>query len=271
MKKLFLIIYCTFISFSLNSKHIIFDLGDVLVRQSRFTFAQNIGFSQFISYALLDFQNPKYIKDIAFDILDHLYLQETDENLYATHENRPLPGPMCSWLAGTLSPEKLIEQIINKIDELEKNSYFISLREKKLVTDILTNMFAPQSLIDCTSIIPQALKLIRKLSNYKEHQLYILSNWDPTSFELLKKRPDIQNLFKFFKKENIFISGNHGIIKPYKAIYEIFLNTYKLNPKECIFIDDQKNNILGAQAFGITGIHFLGNYKQLMQELKALL
>ena len=40
-------------------------------------------------------------------------------------------------------------------------------------------------------------------------------------------------------------------IKPYKAIYNVLLERYNLIPNECIFIDDNQNNIETGNSMGI--------------------
>ena len=43
-------------------------------------------------------------------------------------------------------------------------------------------------------------------------------------------------------------------VKPEPEIYRCLLDTYMLNPRECIFLDDKEANIAGANACGIDGI-----------------
>ena len=69
--------------------------------------------------------------------------------------------------------------------------------------------------------------------------------------------PDFQPVFKYFKKENCFISGNIGFIKPQPEIYNYLKEQLKrLNKKlkNCIFIDDNTNNIIMARKAGIPSI-----------------
>lgn len=44
--------------------------------------------------------------------------------------------------------------------------------------------------------------------------------------------------------------------KPFKDFYEILLERYNLNPKECIFFDDKIHNITTAKELGINGAVF---------------
>ena len=58
-------------------------------------------------------------------------------------------------------------------------------------------------------------------------------------------------------------------IKPTKAIYELLLRKYKLNAKECLFIDDNFDNVAAAEQVGIKSIH-LKNIDDLSLELKNI-
>lgn len=60
------------------------------------------------------------------------------------------------------------------------------------------------------------------------------------------------------------------LIKPDPAIYKLLLQQYRLNPEECVFLDDTLVNITAAASLGINGIHFK-NLAQAREELAALL
>lgn len=46
--------------------------------------------------------------------------------------------------------------------------------------------------------------------------------------------------------------------------------TYGLNPKECVFLDDTKENVVAARRLGAQGIEFV-SYDQAAAELEELL
>ena len=52
------------------------------------------------------------------------------------------------------------------------------------------------------------------------------------------------------------ISADVGCLKPENKMYEMFFKKFNLNPKECFFIDDQKENVDAAQKFGMRGFTF---------------
>ena len=118
--------------------------------------------------------------------------------------------------------------------------------------------------------IDQGLNLLRilhknKLSGNNNYKLYVLSNWGVKSFNLLTKHfPDVFELF-----DGIVISGNTGWKKPDKRIYHHLIATYSLNAQECVFIDDQIENIEAAETLGITGV-FCETHDHVQDKLQKL-
>ena len=65
------------------------------------------------------------------------------------------------------------------------------------------------------------------------------------------------------------LSYQEKVIKPMPEIYEILIKRYGLAPEECVFLDDTKANLDGAEKFGIHTIHFR-NQAQAIEELRKL-
>ena len=61
------------------------------------------------------------------------------------------------------------------------------------------------------------------------------------------------------------ISADVHLIKPDIRIYQTFLKEYGLDPGECLFIDDRKNNVEGAETVGMKGMIFNGDFKRLSE------
>ncbi|MEY9854936.1 putative hydrolase of the HAD superfamily [Catenulispora sp. GAS73] len=51
------------------------------------------------------------------------------------------------------------------------------------------------------------------------------------------------------------ISGEVGVRKPSRAIYEIACTRLGVEPAECVMIDDLEHNLQGAARLGIVGLH----------------
>ncbi len=85
------------------------------------------------------------------------------------------------------------------------------------------------------------------------YKIYLLSNFSGDHFDY------INEAFSFFGLEDgMVISYREKVLKPEARIYNILFERYKLNPKECVFLDDTPANIKGSEAVGMKGIVFTG-------------
>jgi FMN phosphatase YigB (HAD superfamily) len=105
--------------------------------------------------------------------------------------------------------------------------------------------------------MPVSVYFLRK---FKEmgYNLYALSNYPERGFENTMKYYPFFELF-----DGRVVSYAHQEMKPERKIYEILMDKYNLDPKECVFIDDTLANIHTAMGFGMEGVHFIHN-NQLM-------
>lgn len=94
--------------------------------------------------------------------------------------------------------------------------------------------------------------------------LYALTNWSHETFPIARPR------FPFFDWfDGIVVSGEVRLVKPDARIYRHLLESYGLAAEDCVFIDDSAANVRGAEAVGITGLHFTSP-GQLRRDLTAL-
>ena len=80
------------------------------------------------------------------------------------------------------------------------------------------------------------LEIITKL-NEKGYKIYLLSNINEDMHNHIKNN----KLFKIV--DGYILSYLEHKIKPHEDIYKTLIKKYNINPKESIFIDDNKNNI----------------------------
>ena len=103
-------------------------------------------------------------------------------------------------------------------------------------------------------MVPGAIEgTVQILAELKERDtpLYALTNWSHETFPIARPR------FPFFEWfEGIVVSGEIGLIKPDARIYQHLLERFSLAAEDCVFIDDSAANVAGAEAVGITGLHF---------------
>ncbi len=95
------------------------------------------------------------------------------------------------------------------------------------------------------------------------YPLYALSNWNDETFQIALKEFPFLRLF-----DGRIVSGEVKLLKPDHAIYKLLLDTYQLNPRESLFIDDRAENVAAAREVGLEAIRFISPAK-LEQDLAA--
>ena len=98
-----------------------------------------------------------------------------------------------------------------------------------------------------------------KAAGYK---VYGLSNWSMETYPMIRDSYEVFSLF-----DGIVVSGEECLLKPDKAIYNCLLERYGLQPEESIFLDDNADNVAGAEAVGMKALRF-ESALQAEQELK---
>jgi 2-haloacid dehalogenase len=111
--------------------------------------------------------------------------------------------------------------------------------------------------------IQPTVDILRELKD-RGYTLYGLSNWSAEKFS--KVRIDYP-FFEWF--DDIVLSGEVGMIKPDREIYELLLNRVGRPAGECLFIDDHSPNIQTAKDLGFQTIQFK-SAEQLEMELSKL-
>lgn len=94
--------------------------------------------------------------------------------------------------------------------------------------------------------------------------LYLLSNFSVEKFGLIQLRYKFLQCF-----DGLIISGEHQLVKPDPAIFELTLGKIDRKAGECLFIDDSLPNVDAARKIGMQVIHYQGP-KQLSNALKKL-
>jgi putative hydrolase of the HAD superfamily len=97
---------------------------------------------------------------------------------------------------------------------------------------------------------PETVALMREVKA-RGNALYCLSNMPAGSMEYLERRYDFWHLF-----DGAVISSRIHHCKPERAIYEHLLETYRLEPRATVFIDDVEANVVAASELGMATILF---------------
>lgn len=222
-------------------KAIIFDLGDVLVTTSK-SVQRNI-------FIPTIFKNPSLLyhligadmKTVFFDLLRQIPAISITP---VYNKGQAMPLIMADWMTGKKS---LTQLRLLAHQQIQQSNYPIAV--KQLLIAISHFMFNAQSLADSQIAIEPMINFAKNLKQ-AGYKIYILSNWDPYSFECIKSMfPQIFDLC-----DGMVISGYEQLAKPDDAIFCKLMTLYNLCPQECIFIDDEPYNIATAQKLGFTAI-----------------
>ena len=155
-------------------------------------------------------------------------------------------------------------QLMDKGDLSFENAreYFLSVYPK--YKNILNKLF-DSSLTLCLNMNNNNINILKE---YKEkgYNIYYLSNMSVETFRCINKNTD------FFEKTCIggIVSAYEKMIKPSEEIYKLLLNRFNLKARECLFIDDNLNNVNSALKLGFNSFQ-LKNMNDMRFELEKIL
>lgn len=246
-KKSFILVYLmSFYTLTTQPINVIFDMGGVLAETNTLGFIWQVGPLRFILNTLLTQTNPR---KVLYSFLETLAPRIEGEQQARDDKGNIVPQIMCDWLKGTKTPQEICTLISDGIDAHPE--LFMNETDQEVIKAVAFGMFNPEMFIKTRVILNNSIDFVKRCVA-QGHHVYLLSNWDAVSFPLLlEQNPEFAALFK----DRIVLSGHVGVIKPDPAIYLHLLKTYNLNPAECVFIDDQLENIIAAQGIGMHAIH----------------
>lgn len=230
-----------------TKKVVIFDLDGVLFKENKPAFIKKVGFGELAKYTLRTWTTPE---SICLDTLESISKCEDNQPAVPlTHRGRIMPCCIIDWQLGKKSHLQVRKELATHIDALAAKNHFKNDQDKNLTKRILDISLNPEHLADITAPIPGMVQLAKQLK-CNGYKLFLLSNLAQEHYEILQKHhPEIAQLF-----DGVIISAHVNMLKPHKKIYEHILTQYNLKPQECIFIDNQQENVDAAQACGIDSI-----------------
>ena len=110
--------------------------------------------------------------------------------------------------------------------------------------------------------LPAMGELVRELKA-DGYGVYLLSNAGPTFEEYRDRIPAIDAF------DGILVSCYEHMVKPDEAIYQLFCERYGLEPASCLFVDDLRRNVVGAQRAGMQGYRYDGDVEALRAFIRA--
>ena len=131
---------------------------------------------------------------------------------------------------GTLTREELVLKVVSMIG---------SIYQEK-VQEVVWNW--PSYIEIYTEVFPLLVRL-----KEKGHRIFVLSNTSPVFYGLLEEQ--LSPLNKIL--DGFVLSCDIKAIKPDPKMFEEILHKYQLDPVNCIFLDDVKDNTKMAESLGI--------------------
>lgn len=98
--------------------------------------------------------------------------------------------------------------------------------------------------------ISGSVNVLRELRD-RGYPLYALTNYSSETFPLARKRYGSLEWF-----DDIVVSGEEGLVKPDREIYDLLIRRTGLDPASSVFVDDREENVRTAEELGFTGIVF---------------
>ncbi len=236
---------------------LLLDLGGLFYKFSAFSYTQELGLGNIISYAIRDFKNPKGLEKIIFGMLQaipedeirqhsddfdqtvwykKLRAQQSAEKIEAPHitptrttSGKELPYLISAYQAGHISDKAAMALAYKKLEEFKAQGYgqghfLASDREAYLVAEAIRLIFTPEVNAAMNSELRDGVKLLQELASQnhedgtKKFVLAALSNADKRAAHVLEVR------FKksiFSKFQHLFYSGDLGTIKPNDEAYTL--------------------------------------------------
>ncbi len=112
-------------------------------------------------------------------------------------------------------------------------------------------------------ILP-TVEVLKALLEGNKYDIYALTNWSAETWPTALGMYDFLSWFK-----GVLVSGQEKMKKPAPEIFHLICDRFSIVPSKTIFIDDNRNNILAAEALGFQTIHFTGLDK--LEDIKKLL
>ncbi len=249
-------------SLSTKPTTIIFDMSGLLFKENRAILAKKIGIRSLASYAVSHWKNPS---TVCFNLLETMSKQDRHKPpVTLTFKEKTMPRCIVEWQQGYKTCDQVRTELVNFIEQMAQKNYFSSMQEKNLIQHIIELIFDDQQLPKLTKPIMPMVNLAKQLKE-AGYQLLLFANVPYELYNIIKTNyPEIIDLF-----DGSIISCQTHILKPDRQMFKKLLDTYQLNPCQCILIDEKEENVAAAQKFGIRGI----TYKKtslLIQRLREL-
>ena len=111
-----------------------------------------------------------------------------------------------------------------------------------------------------TGEMPGMRQLLTELKD-TGYEIYGLTNWSMETFPEARRHFSILQMI-----DRYVVSAAEGYVKPDPQLFQVLLDRYHLQANDCIFVDDNPDNVAAACQMGMKGIVF-GGAENLRKEL----
>lgn len=111
-----------------------------------------------------------------------------------------------------------------------------------------------------TGEMPGMRELLTELKD-TGYEIYGLTNWSMETFPEARRHFSILQMI-----DRYVVSAAEGYVKPDPQLFQMLLDRYHLQADDCIFVDDNPDNVAAACQMGMKGIVF-GGAENLRKEL----
>ena len=94
--------------------------------------------------------------------------------------------------------------------------------------------------------------------------IYVLTNANTRVMEQLGYAPALPFI------DGYLVSAAERLMKPDPEIFRLICERFELNPADCLFVDDNEDNCIGARVAGMHAHHFTGDVEDLEANVRLL-
>ena len=257
-QKILLLSCLTMSAVALQTTTLILDLGGVVLTRSMMQYALKMGPLDILFQNIYDQTKPWLMQESIFELLKTIDLPKEEGFRNTTTKGVELPYIICAYQAGRISADAALARAKEAI--ASHPALFKSIHHQRIVERAIEIIFSPECEADCALEIPAGMRLLKELSDARSKgiikNIFGLTNWEKDAFA--RTRAVLPGLNYF---DDIITSGEISTIKPNAGAYRYILAKHHLNPSECLFVDDQLENVLAARECGIKSLHLTDYYK----------
>jgi FMN phosphatase YigB (HAD superfamily) len=253
---------------------LIFDIGGIVVKYDWWPYVQHLGAKSMINYMWQDGKLPwqlsKDMQKNLFEVLASVPLEPEEGFLAArTSDGVELPYVFCAYQSGLIDSKDARKMGLDAL-KLFQEAGRVSNSAGEVIARTIDVLFDLDFDAGCAVALPKGMELIKELAQQvnpdgsKKYTLLGLTNW---SLSFPKVRERVAGLEYF---HDIITSAQAGTVKPNAGAYNYAIQKYKLNPDDCIFVDDRLENVEAAKACGIKNSLLFTDHSTLRKQLSDL-